>query len=76
MLVLLPFTLHNAFGNDIKKYGKDIDLLWLEHYSLFKHESARHEKKFQRSAERHGSGIKLCPTADRSMVTKYGTCNL
>ena len=33
--------MHNAFGSGIEKYGKDIDLLCLDLYSLFKYSSAR-----------------------------------
>ena len=37
------YTVHNAFGKGLEKYGKDIDQLCMDLYALFKYNNARRE---------------------------------
>ena len=45
--------IHNAFGKGLEQYGKGIDQLCIDLYSLFKYSAARQEdlRKFQQDME-------------------------
>ena len=51
--------IHNAFGKGLEQYGKVIDHLCIDNYSLFKYSAARWEdlRKFQQDMEAESSNF-------------------
>ena len=61
---------HNVFGDGLGQFGKEIDQLCLDLYSLFKYSAARWEDFRKVQTEFLSSGMELCNLLQNFQRTK------